>query len=201
MDTLITTPRSLRLQAEDDVVVAVDPIERGAETAGTIARARIGKGHKMAVRALGTGAPVRKFGQIIGFASSEIAPGDLVHEHNLVMHDFARDYHFAEDAHEDGLLPEVARATFEGFDRGNGRSGTRNYVAILTSVNCSASVARFIAQAAERSGLLAANSRTSTASFRWCMARAAASPPRARASRRLPARNGAMPATRISARC
>ena len=156
MDTLITTPRSLRLQAEDDVVVAVDPIERGAETGGIIARARIGKGHKMAVRALGAGAPVRKFGQIIGFASTEIAPGDLVHEHNLVMHDFARDYHFAEDAHEDGLLPEVARATFEGFDRGNGRSGTRNYVAILTSVNCSASVARFIAQAAERSGLLAA---------------------------------------------
>jgi altronate hydrolase len=78
-----------------------------------------------------------------------------VHEHNTGLHDLERDYRFAEDAHDDGLLPEGMRATFEGFARGNGRSGTRNYIGILTSVNCSASVARFAAAAVEKSGLLA----------------------------------------------
>ena len=72
----------------------------------------------------------------------------------MVLHDFARDYAFAADARDDALLPEAERAHFMGFRRSNGRTGTRNYLGILTSVNCSASVARFAAQAAERSGIL-----------------------------------------------
>ena len=78
-----------------------------------------------------------------------------MHEHNVGLHDFARDYAFCEDAHDDGLLPENRRATFEGFRRASGKTGTRNYLGILTSVNCSASVARFAAAAVEKSGVLA----------------------------------------------
>jgi altronate hydrolase len=70
------------------------------------------------------------------------------------MHAFAREYHFAEDARAETILPVEAQATFQGFRRQNGKVGTRNYLAILTSVNCSASVARFIAREVERSGLL-----------------------------------------------
>jgi altronate hydrolase len=98
---------------------------------------------------------VRKFGQIIGFASAPIAPGDHVHTHNLVFQDFARDYRHAEAAEPERLVPEPERRTFQGFRRSNGRVGTRNYVGILTSVNCSATAARFIAQEVERSGVLA----------------------------------------------
>ena len=97
---------------------------------------------------------MRKYGQIIGFATKPIAPGDWVHEHNVGMHDFARDYQFAEGAKNDEMLPPELRATFEGYLRPNGKTGTRNYIGILTSVNCSASVAKFIAEAVNRSGML-----------------------------------------------
>jgi altronate hydrolase len=109
----------------------------------------------MAVAAIPEGAPVRKFGQIIGFAKVPIGSGEWVHEHNVGMHEFDRDYRFCEDARDDDLLPPELRATFEGYRRPSGRTGTRNYLGILTSVNCSASVARFAAAAIDRSGILA----------------------------------------------
>ena len=131
-------------------------IDAGKPTqSGVAARARVPKGHKMAIAAIPEGAPVLKFGQIIGFASQDIAPGDWVHEHNVEMHDFARDYQFSQGARHEAILPVEQQATFEGFRRANGKVGTRNYLAVLTSVNCSASVARFMAREVERSGILA----------------------------------------------
>jgi altronate hydrolase len=150
----MTMPRTIRLSSEDNVVVAVDAIALGVTAAGLTARERIPRGHKMAIAAISQDEPVRKYGQIIGFASKHIAPGDWVHEQNVVMHDFARDYRFAEGAKNDELLPPELRATFEGYVRPNGRTGTRNYIGILTSVNCSASAAKFIAEGVNRSGIL-----------------------------------------------
>jgi altronate hydrolase len=151
----MTLPRTIRLHAEDNVVIAVDPIPQGGNASGLTARERILRGHKIAVEPIREGEPIRKFGQIIGFAKTHIAPGDWVHEHNVGLHDFKRDYAFCADAREDDLLPPEMRATFEGFRRDNGKTGTRNYLGILTSVNCSASVARFAAAEVERSGVLA----------------------------------------------
>src|SRR4051794_1325426 len=148
------TPRTIRLSPEDNVVVAVDAIAQGATAAGLTARVRVPRGHKMAVAPIRPDEPVRKYGQIIGFATKHIAPGDWVHEHNVGLHDFARDYRFAEDARNDEVLPPELRATFEGYVRPNGKTGTRNYIGILTSVNCSASAAKFIAEAVNRSGVL-----------------------------------------------
>jgi altronate hydrolase len=150
----MSTPRNLRLSPDDNVVVAIDQIAVGAEVAGVTARERVPRGHKLAISAIGEGEPVTKYGQIIGFASKPIVPGDWVHEHNVVMHDFARDYRFAEGAKNDEVLPPELRATFEGYVRANGRTGTRNYIGVLTSVNCSASVAKFIAEAVNTSGML-----------------------------------------------
>ena len=149
--------RTLRLQPEDNVVVAIDVVQPGLPTsAGILATARVPKGHKMATTSIAAGQPVLKFGQIIGFATQPILPGDWVHEHNCGMGgDFARDYSFGEGVRPDTLLPVAEQATFEGFRRADGRAGTRNYLAILTSVNCSATVARFIAKEVERSGILA----------------------------------------------
>jgi altronate hydrolase len=149
------TPRSLRLHAEDNVVIAVDTLPAGFTIEGVSAKARIPRGHKLAVRVIPAGEPVRKFGQIIGFASAPIAPGEWVHEHNCAFAPFARDYRHAEDGREPDVLPINQQATFQGYRRANGKVGTRNYVGILTSVNCSASVAKFIAQEIERSGILA----------------------------------------------
>jgi altronate hydrolase len=148
------TVRAIRLAAEDNVIVAVDPIAAGASAAGVTARERIPRGHKMAVVAVDEHEPVRKYGQIIGFASRRIAPGEWVHEHNVALHDFARDYRISEAAQNDEVLPPELRATFEGYVRPGGKTGTRNYIGVLTSVNCSASVAGFIAEAVTRSGAL-----------------------------------------------
>ncbi|WP_421725873.1 UxaA family hydrolase [Bauldia sp.] len=147
-------PRVLRLHPDDNVVVAIDPILPGAVAEGITATARVPKGHKMATAPVAVGDPIRKFGQIIGFASEAITPGAHVHSHNCFVHEFERDYRFAEDATAERVLPEAERRTFEGYRRASGRIGTRNYVGILTSVNCSASVARFIAEAVNRSGML-----------------------------------------------
>ncbi len=147
-------PRIVRLHERDNLVVAVESIMPGSFVHGVMARDRVPKGHKMAIAAIVQGAPIFKFGQIIGFASKPVEAGEWLHEHNVEMHAFARDWHFAEDARPTPFLPFEARATFQGYRRENGKVGTRNYLAILTSVNCSASVARFIAQEVERSGLL-----------------------------------------------
>jgi altronate hydrolase len=148
-------PRSLRLHAQDNVLIAVDTLPEGLVVEGVRAMARIPRGHKIAVATIATGEPVRKFGQIIGFASSPIAPGEWVHEHNCAFAAFARDYRHAQDGREPDVLPLSQQATFEGYRRANGKVGTRNYLGILTSVNCSASVAKFIAEEINRSGILA----------------------------------------------
>src|SRR5688572_6129458 len=151
--------RTLRLSDEDNVVVATERTEPGAAVAkGVTAHQRIPFGHKVAIQPIAQGDAVVKFGQIIGFASQPIAPGDWVHEHNCDMGPehgaFERDYQIAQAARAENILPVEEQATFQGFRRANGKAGTRNYVGILTSVNCSTTVAGFIAKEIERSGIL-----------------------------------------------
>ncbi len=155
MNASKSSSRTLRLSDGDNVVVATEKIEAGETAAsGVAAVQRIPFGHKMAAAAIGQGEPVVKFGQIIGFAKQPIGPGEWVHEHNVEMHGFDRDYRFGEAAEPVNVLPVGEQATFEGYRRESGRVGTRNYIGILTSVNCSASAARFIAEAAQKSGML-----------------------------------------------
>jgi altronate hydrolase len=152
----MTTPRVLRLNASDNVIVALDEIPAGAALSdGLTARERIPKGHKMASLPIQVDASIRKFGQVIGFASCPITPGDWVHEHNCVVKEFARDYRIGEDARLEEIAADADQPAFRGFRRPNGKIGTRNFLAILTSVNCSATTARLIAREAERSGMLA----------------------------------------------
>jgi altronate hydrolase len=149
------THRFLRLNAVDNVVVAITTAEKGGATSeGIVASERIGKGHKMASMAIKSGDPVRKFGQIIGFAKKNIEAGDWVHEHNIGMGEISHDYAFGQGATQEAILPLEKQATFQGFRRANGRVGTRNYIGIMTSVNCSATVAGFIAEEINRSGIL-----------------------------------------------
>ncbi len=148
-------PRFIRLSAADNVVVCVDKAPAGGVIEGVTTREPIMRGHKMAVRPIARGEAIRKFGQVIGFASVDIGAGSHVHEHNCAFDGgFARDYAHATD--NDWTVPSLdgLPRTFRGYRRRDGRAGTRNYVAILTSVNCSASVARFVAQAARERGLL-----------------------------------------------
>jgi altronate hydrolase len=104
----------------------------------------IGAGHKVAVVEIADGAPVRKYGQIIGFAKGLIAPGEHVHTHNLVMREFGRDYQFCSEARQVAYYPPDEMRHFMGYARPGGAVGTRNFVAVISSVNCSASVSHYI---------------------------------------------------------
>jgi len=123
--------QTICLHPDDDVVIA------RADMKGVPA------GHKIAVRDMAQGQPVRRYNQIIGFASKPIRAGEHVHVHNLEMGTFERDYSFSSDVKAIEYFGEPA--TFQGIVRKDGRVATRNYIGILTSVNCSATVARMIA--------------------------------------------------------
>jgi altronate hydrolase len=144
-----STPLTIRLNPQDDVRVALAPLEPGTSLAQEEVTCRdpIPAGHKVAIRSLRAGNPVRKYGQIIGFASRDIRAGEHVHTHNLEMRDFIRDHAIGQDAGPTPRVPEQDRAGFEGIVREDGRVGTRNYIGVMSTVNCSASVARFIAAA------------------------------------------------------
>jgi altronate hydrolase len=137
---------TIRLHPEDDVVIARVEIPSGTllQKEDVRAAAMIPAGHKVAVRPVASGKPVRRYNQIIGFATRDIAAGDHVHVHNLAMGDFQRDYAFSSLVKATDFFEKPA--TFMGIVRPDGRVATRNYLGILTSVNCSATVARMIAR-------------------------------------------------------
>jgi len=126
---------AILLHPSDDVAVVKHPTKQ----------TDISPGHKIAVRFIAANAPVRKYGQIIGFAKTEIRPGEHVHTHNLAAGSFARDYAICQDAKSLEQYPPEKMRQFQGYLRPDGRVGTRNYLAVISSVNCSASVCRYVA--------------------------------------------------------
>lgn len=138
-------PLTIRLHDEDNVVVARVNLSAGTEISGETITCmdQIPFGHKIATSAIQAGEAVKKYGQIIGFASGNIKPGEHVHLHNLEIKDFDRDYAIGADVKD--TIPEAGPASFEGIVRSDGRIATRNYLGIISTVNCSASVSRFIA--------------------------------------------------------
>ena len=196
----MTAPRTIRLNPADNVIVAVDAIEAGATPEGVKALARVPRGHKMATVPIAEGQPILKFGQIIGFASKAIAPGEWVHEHNVEMHAFARDYRFAEDARRGGGAARRDAGDLPGLPpRRTARSARATTSRVLTSVNCSATVARFMGEEINRSGLLEGLSQHRRRHRAHPGRRLRHRRARARATRSSSARNGATPPTRTSA--
>ncbi|MBY8976429.1 altronate dehydratase [Rhodobacteraceae bacterium NNCM2] len=135
---------TIRLSADDNVVTATRPLEAGARVESVTTTGLIPRGHKLATAAIARGGVIRKYGQIIGYADGEIAPGDHVHTHNVAFRGTDQAYEFSTD-----LKPVTPASgdTFMGYRRANGRAGTRNHIAVITSVNCSATAARLIAGA------------------------------------------------------
>ncbi len=152
MSDTITTSEAVRLHPDDNIVVAPLRIAKGARIAreNIVALETIGMGHKIATQRIAKGDLVRKYGQVIGVATADIAAGAHVHVHNIAMSE--RREAAAHQANS-WARTEPPRS-FQGYRRKDGRAGVRNYIGILTSVNCSATVARHIAEAAEKSGLL-----------------------------------------------
>jgi altronate hydrolase len=171
----------LQLHPEDPVALARRELERDTELEGPgrrlTVRDTVPHGHKVALTDIAAGEQVRKYGQPIGIATRAIAAGEHVHEHNLsslsreglpVPAQIDDGGAAAKDggaAAADGGAPAATRAadprpasdavlTFDGIVRPDGRVGTRNYVAVLSSVNCSATVVKRIAAAFSAPGAL-----------------------------------------------
>lgn len=111
-------------------------------------------GHKFALRPIELDEPIRRYGQIIGFATQPIKAGQHVHSQNLAVKEFSRDYDFCSEYQSVELVPEAERRTFMGFRRADGRVGTRNYVAVIASVNCSSSATAAVADYFRQPGML-----------------------------------------------
>ncbi|MFV0473210.1 MAG: UxaA family hydrolase [Pikeienuella sp.] len=135
----------VRLDPSDNVVTAIRPLEVGADVEGIAAQALIPRGHKVATAPIPKGAVIRKYAQVIGYAAEDIAAGAHVHSHNVEFRATDVEYEFGTDLRH--AAPAKTPDTFMGFRRKSGRVGTRNYIAVLTSVNCSATAARKIAAA------------------------------------------------------
>ena len=137
----------LHLHPDDNVFVAKSALALGQTISelGVRTRAQVPAGHKIAARHIAAGEQVKKFDTVIGVATRDLAPGDYVHSHNLKIVDYYRDPAFGADVRPVDYLPEEQRATFQGYVRADGRVGTRNFIGILSSVNCSATVIRQIA--------------------------------------------------------
>lgn len=147
-------PIAIHLHDRDNIMVALTALPPGAPVAGDVcASEAVPAGHKVAIRPIAAGEPVLKYGQVIGMATQPIGAGAHVHVQNLGMGAHQQDYGFGSAV--DPLPGMDDAASFQGFHRPSGRVGTRNFIGILTSVNCAGSVARFIAEEAERQGWLA----------------------------------------------
>ena len=144
------TSLALRLHPADNVAI----LKRTVKSATTIlcgntevlTSTTIPAGHKVALSSIAEGAPITRYGQVIGFARTQIRPGDHVHTHNVAVKDFGRDYAFCTDARPINFHRAEDMRYFQGYARPNGRAGTRNYIAVISSVNCSASVSNYVAE-------------------------------------------------------
>lgn len=140
------SPSTVLLRPEDNVAVCCRDLSPGhrfsAGGEGITLADRVPLGHKVSVELIPAGSEIRKFGQVIGFASAEIPAGAHVHVHNCQAESFERDYAHASE--KPVLPPAESERTFQGYLRPDGRVGTRNYLAVISTVNCSASTSKYI---------------------------------------------------------
>jgi len=158
-------PAVLVLADRDDVAVALRPIAAGdpvAPPSGIVARSRIPVGHKIARHDIAAGTAVLKYGQVIGWAHEPIRAGDHVHVHNLEYRESGAEHAFASEV-PTGTI--ACTDTFMGYRRASGRAGTRNVIAVISSVNCSATVAHAIAAGFDARALAAHPSIDGVAAF------------------------------------
>ncbi|HZU25443.1 MAG TPA: altronate dehydratase family protein [Bryobacteraceae bacterium] len=139
---------ALHLNPADNVAIARVPLAAGQtvriEGREILVEEAIPAGHKIALAPIEPGAPVLRYGQVIGRARAPIGPGRHVHTHNLAFEELGFEYEFPAG---DKPLPQALRdsPTFLGYAREDGRVGTRNYIAVVAASNCAAHTAELIA--------------------------------------------------------
>jgi len=146
---------TIRLHPHDNVIVTRFDLRAGTEISEekVTCLKDVPEGHKIATASIKYGMPVYKYSQVIGFASCDIDPGEHVHTHNMTLKNVIRDYAFTSNTRPTDFVPKERQSTFDGIIRPDSRVGTRNYIGVLPTCNCSASVARYIANSFTESDL------------------------------------------------
>ncbi|BFM13222.1 altronate dehydratase family protein [Simiduia litorea] len=147
--------KTLRLHPQDNLLVALDALPKGCELSADFKACNdIPKMHKVASQTIAAGEKILKYGQVIGQATQSIAAGEHIHTHNCAMGNFERDFAFCSQIRPTQFVPTNAKRQFQGYHRPSGKVGTRNFIALVTTVNCSATAARHIAEQARLGQLL-----------------------------------------------
>ena len=140
-------PQVVLLNPADNVCIATGNLDGGAKiTVGphrVTLTGGVKLGHEIALQNLNVGDRVLRYGQIIGFATQPVLAGDWIHTHNIAAGEFTRTYEYA--THVPPPPAPITGRTFQGYRRADGRVGTRNYIAVISTVNCSASVSKYVA--------------------------------------------------------
>jgi len=139
---------AIRLHEDDNVAIALVPLSSGRRLFDVVTTSAIGAGHKLALHDIARGQPIRRYGQIIGFATQQIQAGDHVHSHNLSVGSMQLDYAVSSNIRE--FTPTAHSRTFQGYLRANNNAGTRNTVAVIATVNCASHTVRKIVERAKR---------------------------------------------------
>ena len=139
----------IRLHPSDNVVIARIDVGIGSriESEGFTSRSQVPAGHKIAAVDITKGSAILKYDTCIGFASTDITAGTYVHSHNVSFQEYDRDYAYARNYQATPILPIDQQAQFMGYVRSDGQVGTRNFIGILSTVNCSATVVHKVAEA------------------------------------------------------
>ena len=149
MQIMFQDKPAIQLHPSDDVAIALTPLGPGRSLSfgpySVRLSSAISAGHKIALRPIEPGQPVRRYGQIIGFATRPIEPGEHVHSHNLAVGEMSLDYRMSSDLRPIDYVPMAERRSFQGYRREQGRAGTRNTIVIIATVNCSAHSIRSLA--------------------------------------------------------
>ena len=139
----------IRLHPKDNVLIAREPLTLGAtvnaDGARIKIRAQVPAGHKIAARKIAANEIVLKYDTPIGVATRDIEPGEHVHSHNIALAEFQHQHDFGRDVVPVQYVPLEQRASFMGIVRADGRVATRNFIGIMSSVNCSSTAIRRIA--------------------------------------------------------
>jgi altronate hydrolase len=138
---------AIRLNTADNVAVALKEIPTGTTIpdSNVVTREIVPPGYKLAMRDISEGEAILKYNVTVGFAKSDVMAGTMLHNHNVAFREFHRDYRHAQDFKPIQMLPEAQRASFQGYRRADGRAGTRNFIGVFSTVNCSATVVHAIA--------------------------------------------------------
>jgi len=138
----------IKLHADDNVAVAKEQLAKEqrviCDGCELLTKSSIPAGHKVATREIPNCSPIVKFGQTIGYAVNDIPAGEWVHVHNVAATKPGLEFNFSTDLRIPPK-PDI-ELTFDGFRRANGKSGTRNYIAVISTVNCSATTAKYVAR-------------------------------------------------------